>query len=188
MPDGTGIIYYNFQSQIIVQNINTGNKELRSLQRDTSRAWLDEFSLDCTRIANATINDHTLYIYDTLTGQRILRLPNLHTSYVRSMKFSPDGTQMVSGSEDETIRVTDIQTIPAYLPSTSPEDFGEWSVREDGWAVNELCKLLVWVPPDLRASLMHPRTKLLISRRGYLRLNFESVCIGESWANCYRGV
>jgi WD40 repeat protein len=32
---------------------------------------------------------------------------NAHSDYIRSVAFSPDGTQIVSGSDDRTIKVWD---------------------------------------------------------------------------------
>ncbi|CAE7052049.1 unnamed protein product, partial [Rhizoctonia solani] len=179
MQNGAGIISY-FQSQLIVQDIETGIKKFRPLELGTDEVTLAKFSPDCARVAIA-MHRHKLYIYDTHTCQRILHLVNWHTSSVNSMEFSPDGTQLASGSNDQAIRITDIQAIPSPPLCSSPEGLGEWSLRDDGWVVDESGKLLAWIPPNLRASLMHPRTKLLISVRGFLRLNFEGAHIGKSW-------
>ncbi len=42
---------------------------------------------------------------------------NAHRYYIRSVAFSPDGTKIVSGSTDKTIKVWDSG---APLPSKSP--------------------------------------------------------------------
>jgi WD40 repeat protein len=42
---------------------------------------------------------------------------NAHSDYLRSVAFSPDGTKIVSGSYDKTIKVWDSG---APLPSKSP--------------------------------------------------------------------
>jgi WD40 repeat protein len=42
---------------------------------------------------------------------------NAHSNWVRSVVFSPDGTKIVSGSDDQTIKVWDSS---ALLPSNRP--------------------------------------------------------------------
>ena len=42
---------------------------------------------------------------------------NAYSDYVMSVAFSPDGTKIVSGSDDKTIKVWDSG---ALLPSKSP--------------------------------------------------------------------
>ena len=42
---------------------------------------------------------------------------NAHSGYVRSVVFSPDGTKIVSGSDDKTIKVWDFG---AQEPSNCP--------------------------------------------------------------------
>ena len=59
---------------------------------------------------------------------------NAHSHWVMSVAFSPDGTKIVSGSRDETIKVWDSG---APLPSTSPH-LGQncdacWLVWQTSW-------------------------------------------------------
>jgi len=46
---------------------------------------------------------------DTTTWEPVLDLHG-HENYVKSLVFSPDGTQLASGSGDETVRIWD--TVP----------------------------------------------------------------------------
>ena len=41
---------------------------------------------------------------------------NAHSDYIRSVAFSPDGTKIVSGSHDKTIKVWDFGAPRALLP------------------------------------------------------------------------
>ena len=49
---------------------------------------------------------------------------NAHSSYIMSMAFSPDGTKIVSGSGDRTIKVWDISGAldPSNRPSLAKTD------------------------------------------------------------------
>jgi WD40 repeat protein len=58
---------------------------------------------------------------------------NAHSNYIRSVAFSPDGTKIVSGSNDRTIKVWDLVN---------------WS-RKDHWMFNHSIQrfvlLLLWL-------------------------------------------
>jgi WD40 repeat protein len=41
---------------------------------------------------------------------------NAHSNWIMSVAFSPDGTKIVSGSEDKTIKVWDFGAPRALLP------------------------------------------------------------------------
>ena len=55
------------------------------------------FSPDVTQVAIAGLIG--IWFYDTATGQEIALLTG-HTDWVRSLAFSPDGTTLASGSEN----------------------------------------------------------------------------------------
>ncbi|KAH7339328.1 hypothetical protein B0J17DRAFT_705454, partial [Rhizoctonia solani] len=63
-------------------------------------------------------------------------------------------------------------------PNSLSSIAGEWVMNEDGWAVDSQGGLLFWVPPELRGVLMWPRTRLLISRKGWLRLSSVMLASG----------
>ena len=48
---------------------------------------------------------------------------NAHSDYIRSVAFSPDGTKIVSGSDDKTIKVWDFGAPePSNRPSLAKTD------------------------------------------------------------------
>ena len=48
---------------------------------------------------------------------------NAHSDYIRSVAFSPDGTKIVSGSDDRTIKVWDFGALmPSNRPSLAKTD------------------------------------------------------------------
>ncbi|KAJ5419723.1 uncharacterized protein N7487_003273 [Penicillium crustosum] len=59
--------------------------------------------------------DNTIKLWDTVTGD-LQNTLNGHSKSVRTVAFSPDGTQIVSGSDDKTIKLWD--TITGDLQNT----------------------------------------------------------------------
>ena len=51
--------------------------------------------------------DETIKLWDVASRQNIATLEG-HTSWVRSVSFSPDGRTLASGSRDETIKLWDV--------------------------------------------------------------------------------
>ncbi|KAG8703210.1 hypothetical protein FRC11_010899, partial [Ceratobasidium sp. 423] len=181
-PDSIRIAYRT-ETNLVVKDVQSGEEVFALPQEHTDLVFSFEFSPDGSRIVSGSI-DGSIRIWNTRTGQLLLGPVKWHTGSIGSVKFSPDGTRIVSGSNDKTIRVSDIQPAPT-VNNTPTQEFREWEMKGDGWVVDELSRLLVWIPTDLRSVLMWPRTKLLISRKGYLRLNFENARLGEAWTECY---
>ena len=72
-------------------------------------------------IAVGSRSTHTI-ILDVTTGSQIAVLSG-HTGWVKSLAFSPDGTLLVSGSFDKTIKLWDLQTggfIKTFQGHTGP--------------------------------------------------------------------
>jgi WD40 repeat protein len=67
------------------------------------------FSPDGTRIVTGS-EDHTVRLWDAVTGQPVGEPLRGHTNWVTSVSFSPDGTRIVSGSDDQTVRLWDAAT------------------------------------------------------------------------------
>ncbi|KAG8790168.1 hypothetical protein FRC12_012598 [Ceratobasidium sp. 428] len=55
-----------------------------------------------------------------------------------------------------------------------------WRLNEDGWIVFGQNKL-IWVPHDLRETLVHPESTALVSKRGFLQLDLDRNRLGEHW-------
>ena len=66
-------------------------------------------STPTVRIASAG-RDRAVWLWDPASGQEAARLPG-HTSYVWSLAFSPDGTTLISGSGDSSVRVWDTEPL-----------------------------------------------------------------------------
>jgi WD40 repeat protein len=101
-PDGTAIIWETLNGKELLA-INQGE--------DAQPYWVT-FSPDGSRIAvaNATANGQGwTSIWDVATGEMILSLPR-QGNVVNSVAFSPDGTRLVTTSDDQTARVWDANT------------------------------------------------------------------------------
>ncbi|QRW13370.1 WD repeat-containing protein [Ceratobasidium sp. AG-Ba] len=58
-----------------------------------------------------------------------------------------------------------------------------WNLNQDGWLVLDTGELLLWVPPDLRVTLVRPQNSaVMFSRFGALHLQFDPDIIGENWS------
>ncbi|KAG9086655.1 hypothetical protein FS749_003493 [Ceratobasidium sp. UAMH 11750] len=113
-----------------------------------------------------------------------------HTSLVWSVAYSSDGACIVSGSADGTIRIWDACTAQMTAPplerdSHPVNSLTRWSLSEEGWVLTPELKRLIWVPPHLRDALLYPFNTLMISTRGFVKLDFSRANFGEDWRQCY---
>ena len=122
---------------------------------------------------------------------------------MKSVAFSHDGTHIVSGSGDISVRVWDAITGAALLQLN-----GHIVSRSDVtpiWIWNEMCHSvlwfstidgwilslpgqdrLVWIPQGIREVMYHPYNSLIISQKGYAHIDFQDCNLGTKWAECYK--
>ena len=70
----------------------------------------------------------TVWLWDAVTGATLQTLEG-HSKFVDSVAFSPDGRQLVSGSEDGTVRLWDVAT--GALLRTIDVVFSRWWTCKD---------------------------------------------------------
>ncbi|QRV95493.1 Vegetative incompatibility protein HET-E-1 [Ceratobasidium sp. AG-Ba] len=59
-----------------------------------------------------------------------------------------------------------------------------WTLNEQGWAVLQTGELLVWIPPDLRITLLRPEFSMIASsKQGVLYLEPDRRLLGKQWAS-----
>src|SRR5215470_9825326 len=103
---------------------------------------------------------------------------NEHKCWVTSVAFSPDGKQVVSGSEDKTLYVGRMHdgALPLFTDCTL--------VDVQGWVTLPGNQLLFWVPHLHQCSLHRPSTIKVIGPHETC-LDFSKSVFGDKWTLCY---
>ncbi|KAJ7205057.1 hypothetical protein GGX14DRAFT_459200, partial [Mycena pura] len=124
-----------------------------------------------------------------------------HSDSVWSVAFSPDGTQIVSGSGDETVQIWDALSSspnPSILQVQSnnitasrssslpmPQQSQSWTVHHDGWICDLSQKHLFWYPPEISSTIVSPHCLVNICAKGKTHLNLDPARLGCNWHQCY---
>jgi len=96
--------------------------------------------------------------------------------------FSPDGHHIVSGSNDRTVRVSNVTV--GKTESTNDVDFtDDFIVDDEGWICGSKGELLMWIPSVHREYLQGPSTIWIFGKCG-TSLNLSSFVHGRRWATC----
>ncbi|KAG2091020.1 uncharacterized protein F5147DRAFT_724096 [Suillus discolor] len=125
-----------------------------------------------------------------------------HTGRVYSIAISPDGKRIVSGSEDKTIRVWDMEFFnqphspavyfspnPSYALHSASSFLQDSSTplsvvaNEDGWVVGPDGRLLLWIPLNLHPVMYAPGNTLVIHDRAS-QFDLSRLAHGTSWHMC----
>jgi WD40 repeat protein len=121
-------------------------------------------------------------VWNATSGETVAGPLAGHTDSVWSVAFSPDGQHIVSGSDDWTIRVSNITM--GKTETTNDVDFTDRSAIDDeGWICGSKGELLIWIPSVHRESLHRPSTIWVSGERGTI-LNLSNFVHGLSWATC----
>ena len=95
-----------------------------------------------------------------------------HSGTVESVGYFPGGNRFASGSSDGSIRIW-----------TIPKGEVDWHMKEDGWIVGRDEELLIWIPSDLRYSIIMPTCPLTINCSFETKLDFSGHFEGRSWTS-----
>ncbi|CAE6474651.1 unnamed protein product [Rhizoctonia solani] len=183
-PNGNLIAACFNDGAIIIWDAYTGNKALSPLTGHSGSVCSVHFSPDSTRLVSGS-SDKTIHIWDVRTGEMLFELLHGHENSIASVAYSPVCGRILSLSDDMSVRIHDARSPEERAISCSESEIGEWALNKDGWVVDDQGRLLVWVPGDLRRSLMLPRTEVIVAPCGFVRLRFEKSHMGESWAQIF---
>ncbi|KDN44163.1 hypothetical protein RSAG8_05636, partial [Rhizoctonia solani AG-8 WAC10335] len=183
-PNGALIASGSRDTTIIVWDAYTGTKVLGPLVGHSLWVHSVNFSPNSTRLVSGS-RDRTIRIWDVQTGEMVFNFPHGHEDSIISVAYSPDGTRILSLCYDGSVRIHDARSTEERALSCSTNEYADWTIRKDGWVVDDQSRLLVWAPGDLRRALMWPRTQVVVAPWGYVRLKFDKSRMGESWAQSY---
>ena len=117
-PDGKHAVHLISSETIAVIDTSTGD-QLRVI-KDTGKSTLTEliFSADGKYVLGSSWDGH-IYVWDFESGDQLAKT-QAHEEWVTSMALSENGKTLVTGSDDDTIGVWNIQGLVA-LTVDSPE-------------------------------------------------------------------
>ena len=106
-PDGKTIISLGYDKSIVIWDANTGSqRKLITPAEDYTSPTVIAFSPSGECFCTAS-HLNRICIWDALTADCIGTLSG-HENKINSIQFSADGTMIVSGSSDKTVRVWDV--------------------------------------------------------------------------------
>jgi hypothetical protein len=97
-----------------------------------------------------------------------------------SVALSPDGTRIVSGSDDRIIRVWGLDRQPGLNAALA----SPWIFNNNGWISTDTA-VLFWVPPGFHSTFPRPPNKLVIGPEATFQVDWSHLFLGDDWAQCY---
>ncbi|PAV17956.1 nucleotide-binding-oligomerization-domain like receptor [Pyrrhoderma noxium] len=166
----TQVVSVSSDSTILIWDAETRNI-YRVIKKHSDAVTSLAFSLDGKRFLSGSF-DQAIRIWDVESGESICGPFVGHSAWVQSVEYFPYGNRFASGSSDGTIRIWSI-----------PKEDVEWNMREDGWIVGRNNELLIWIPNELRHTVIMPTCSLTINCPFETKLDFSGHFKGRSWTN-----
>lgn len=142
-------------------------------------------------------DDSTIRIWDKETdtlanGVISVRRPRVGTS---GFAFSSDGLRVAVAYYDNQIRVWDmtprtpriefVESTSHGLGSLSNDDLSFWTLGDDGWIRGTHNELLLWVPSNLRPTLVVPPCIGILNCEFSTTVDFLGSVHGNLWGRCF---
>uniref|UniRef100_A0A8H8CGW4 Nephrocystin 3-like N-terminal domain-containing protein n=1 Tax=Psilocybe cubensis TaxID=181762 RepID=A0A8H8CGW4_PSICU len=188
ISDGELIIACFIDGTATIWNSNTGDILEDSLNiTDDQGTQVTSVSLSLhspSRIAVA-LRDHTIIVWDWATYPLVKSLPPFkgHVGFVNSLAFSQNGDQIVSGSDDCTIRVWKVEAETVGHEELPSVDISK--VDGDGWIRGVHGELIICIPQTYLPALQRPESTVAIFANNPIRLDFSKFLHGQEWYSSY---
>src|SRR6266550_1174312 len=140
-------------------------------------------------MAPASSLDHTIAqsVYGTHAVGTLLLVHLRVTRVITSVAFSPDGTRIVSGSEDYTIRgLTHAKHNNPIFHTPHPlSHLKHFVFQQDGWITVDNYPFF-WISPLLRPYLPFPSNTFVIGPRGSISITYPPhLNVGTMWPSSF---
>ena len=169
-PNDMQIVSGSSDSTILIWDAETRNI-YRVIEEHSDAVTSLTFSPDGKTFLSGSY-DQTIRVWDVESGESICDPFVGHSARVWSVEYFPDGNRFASGSSDGTIRIWSI-----------PKEDIEWNMREDGWIIGKNNELLIWIPNELRRTVIIPTCSLTINCPFETKLDFSGHFEGRSWTS-----
>jgi WD40 repeat protein len=108
-PDGRRLATGGEDNTVTIWDVESG-EELQTLKGHTGEVYTVAFSPIDGRWVASGGGDSTVKVWDSHAG-KLVRGFRGHKGIVSSVAFSPDGSRLVSGSRDKTVKVWDMKPL-----------------------------------------------------------------------------
>ncbi|QRV98240.1 WD repeat-containing protein [Ceratobasidium sp. AG-Ba] len=175
--DSAYIVSGSEDKTVRIWDAHTGEQIGQPLQGHTSSVKSVAYSHDSAYIVSGS-SDYTVRIWDAHTGEQIGQPLQGHTYSVTSVACSDGSAYITSGSEDTTVRcwessLGDSARADLFKPESRHNvshlctsfcklqgQHQSWILSDNGWVVLPGGELLLWIPSDLRPTLLSPRNAI----------------------------
>ncbi|KAG8724875.1 hypothetical protein FRC09_012786 [Ceratobasidium sp. 395] len=186
-PDGAYIVSGSADTTVQIWDARTGKSLGSPIEGHTGSVNAVAFSPDGASIVSCS-SDKTVRIWDAHVCCALARLAQDRTDFADGVDYlSKDAAPVANVLENPT--QVNFSTIGELASSSNRSELqlaNSWTLREDGWVVGRGLEQLIWVPPELRNTLLRFGNRLMISADGSWELDVSKAKFGTEWTQCYQ--